>query len=78
MATVPTPEDSARAILAIFASKGLRAGGALNPGQVNLQFLTNGGTAADYQAGGQYAKDHGWIEISTTSMRLTEAGFAEM
>ncbi len=78
MATVPTPEDSARAILAIFKSKDVRAGGILMAGQVNLQFLTSGGKAADYEAGGQYAIAHGWIELSSSTMKLTDAGFAEM
>jgi acyl CoA:acetate/3-ketoacid CoA transferase alpha subunit len=58
--------------------KNARSGHALNPGQVNLQFINNGGTAAEYQAGGQYALDQGWIELSSTSMRLTDKGFAEM
>ena len=45
-------------ILAIFRSHHIRAGQVLMAHQVNLQFLTDGRTAADYAAGLSYARDH--------------------
>ena len=77
MATGLSPEESARKILAIFASKNIRAGQILTAGQVNLQFLTTGGGAEEYAAGAEYALAHGWLEQSST-FKLTEAGFDEM
>jgi hypothetical protein len=51
MATVTTPEESARAILSFFKLKDVRPNEMLMAGQVNQQFLTNGGKAADYAEG---------------------------
>jgi hypothetical protein len=66
-------------ILAIFRSHHIRAGQVLMAHQVNLQFLTDGRTAADYAAGLSYALEHGWLEDgSGNSLRLTESGFAPM
>jgi hypothetical protein len=79
MATPPTAEDFARAILAIFQSHSIRAGQVLMAHQVNLQFLTDGRTAADYATGLGYALEHGWLEDgSGNTLRLTDAGFPEM
>jgi hypothetical protein len=80
MATLPTPEESARAILAIFKSKNVRPNAVLMAGQVNLQFLTSGGTAADYKAGLEYACERGWLTPGTTgtTLVLTDTGFTEM
>jgi hypothetical protein len=79
VATLPTPEDSARAILAIFKAHNMRPNGMLMVGQVNTQFLTNGGKAADYAAGLQYAVHKDWLIMTRSSMLLlTNAGFTEM
>jgi hypothetical protein len=80
MATLPTAEQSARAVLAIFAAYNVRAGEVLVAGQVNMKFLTDGGTEEDYEAGLHYAGEQGWLEPASggTNLRLTEAGFAEM
>jgi hypothetical protein len=80
MATLPTPEESAKAILAIFKSKNVRAGAILMAGQVNMEFLNDGGKASDYSSGLQYAIDKGWLEHATggTGLRLTQTGFDEM
>jgi len=80
MATLPTPEQSARAILAIFREKSIRPGQILMAGQVNLQFLTSGGTAEDYGAGLTYAGERNWLEAGQggVTLVLTDAGFAEM
>ena len=52
----------------------------LMAGQVNMQFLNEGGKADDYKAGLEYAGSKGWLESGTggTSLRLTQAGFDEM
>lgn len=79
MATLPTPEESARAILSIFQAHGCRSGEALMAGAVNTQFLTGTkGRSEDYVAGLQYAGEHGWLEEGPNSLKLTDAGFAAM
>jgi hypothetical protein len=45
-------------------------------GALNLEFLTNGGTAAEYGDGIKFAVAQEWIEIEPTNVRLTEVGFA--
>jgi hypothetical protein len=76
---MPTPEVSARAILSFFKLKDVRPNEMLVAGQVNQQFLTNGGQAADYAEGIQYAIERGWLEpLTNNRLRLTETGFAEI
>jgi membrane protease subunit (stomatin/prohibitin family) len=77
MTTAPWAEESARAILAIFKDKSVRAGGILTTSQVCTKFLTNGGRVLNYLAGVKYAIDHGWIEQLSTDFKLADAGFAE-
>jgi hypothetical protein len=62
MATLPTPEESARVILAIIAEKHVSAGDQLSIGQVYISFLNQGRTGADFIAGMQHAIEQGWIE----------------
>jgi hypothetical protein len=79
MAAPPTIEDSAKAILAIFSSRNVRAGEILMFSKVNAQFLQSAGRAVDFQAGLQHAIIQGWIDLSSPTMiRLTEAGFSAM
>jgi hypothetical protein len=79
MATVPTSEESARAILSFFKLKDVRANEMLMAGQVNQQFLTNGGKAVDYAEGVKYAIERGWLEpLTNNRFRLTETGFVEI
>ena len=78
MATLPTPEESARAILAIFAKHNLRAGDLMMAGQLNMLFLTGAGKGADYVAGLQYAFENDWLKQTGTTFALTDTGFAEM
>jgi hypothetical protein len=79
MATVPTPEESVRAILSFFKLKDVRPNEMLMAGQVNQQFLTNGGKAADYAEGIKYAIERGWLEpLTNNRFRLTETGFVEI
>ena len=86
MTASSTPEQSARAILAIFKSRNCFAGDPLEIGYIKTQFLENHGSAADCNAGLLYAEDNGWLEFTPTTrdmqrhdMRtLTVAGFAQM
>ena len=79
MAILPTPEESARAILSVFKSKDVRPNEMLMAGQVNLQFLTDGGKGADYAKGVKYAIEQRWLEpLTNHRIRLTETGFVEM
>jgi hypothetical protein len=76
MATRPTPEQSARRILAILQRHNVTSGQIMMAGALNLEFLTNGGTAAEYGDGIKFAVAQEWIEIEPTNVRLTEVGFA--
>jgi hypothetical protein len=80
IATLPTPEESARRILQLFAAHNRRAGEILMLGAVNMQFQEGGHyRAADLQSGLTYAAEHGWIDPDYhTAVRITEAGFSEM
>jgi hypothetical protein len=79
MATLPTPEQSARAILAIFKLHNIRPGRVLMAGRVNMAFLTGRRTAAEYAEGLKYAEEKGWLEAGPNAIiKLTDAGFAEM
>jgi hypothetical protein len=79
MATVLSPQESARAILSFFKLKDVRPNEMLVAGQVNQQFLTKGGNAADYVEGIKYVIERGWLEpLTNDRFRLTETGFIEM
>lgn len=79
MATAPTPEDSARRILSLFADKGVRAGEILMAGHLSVAFQQDQSyRAKDYEAGLGYGIDHQWFEPSRTAVKLLDAGFAEM
>jgi hypothetical protein len=78
MSTEPTSEESAKVILTIFKVMGFRAGAVLQRDQVQMQFTVNGGKAADFTSGLQNGVDHEWLELpSATTIKLTDAGFAE-
>ena len=62
MATLPTPEESARVILTIIAEEHISAGDHLAIGHVYISFLTQGKTGEDFIAGMQHAIEQGWIE----------------
>ena len=79
MAIVPTPEESAKRILAIFRRHDVRAEGTLMAGALNVEFLTRGGgTADEYREGMEFALAENSIEIEPNMVRLKEAGFAAM
>ena len=75
----PTPEESARHLLEIFAHSGndtLRAGQVLSRGQAKTEFLKDRRWhIQDFVAGLHYASEQHWIKIpSPTVIRLTEDG----
>ena len=79
MAEVPFSDESARAILAIFAARNVRGGEILMAGAVNISFLSNPRhRAEDYAAGLSYAIEKGWVTVEGNMIRLTETGFKEL
>jgi hypothetical protein len=79
MATPTTPEDSGRAILAIFKVMGFGSGATLQTDQVQMQFALSVGEGAGFTSGLQYGVNSGWFELpSTREIKLTDAGFEEM
>ena len=74
--TAPTPEESAKRILAIFSSHHVQSGEILMTSQLNSRFLSGEWRGSDYAVGMTLAVDYGWITLEPTMVRLTEAGFA--
>lgn len=75
MASVPTPEESAKRILAIFRRDNVKTGEVMMAGAVNAKFLTESGTAPQYEEGMKFALDKKWIEEALPAIRLLKAGF---
>lgn len=80
MPAEPTPEQSARHLLDIFAhahNEQLRAGQVLSRGPAKIEFLKDRcWHGQDFVAALHYASEHRWIRIpSPTVIRLTEAGY---
>ncbi len=79
MATLPADEDYARALLAIFSSRDVRARQSLKLSDVQASFLVqNMGRPADFEAALQYAAAEGWLARSLDMVRLTQPGAEEM
>lgn len=74
---IPTPEESARRILDLFVRHyHCRVGGVLLQNHFIEPFATGHWRAADFNAGIEYARQHGWIEDAPNGgFRLTEAGY---
>ncbi|MDP1630197.1 MAG: hypothetical protein Q8L66_02110 [Caulobacter sp.] len=78
MAELPTAEDAARRILAVFRKVQARENHVLRLNNF-LDFPTEGFTGSDFEPGIEYAVESGWLEISSSSsFRLTAAGFSEL
>lgn len=78
MATVPTPEKSARHILNIFLEFNRRPGDVLGSHNFTTGFFENPWKAADFEPGIEYAAQQKWVEIlPDEKYRLTDTGFAE-
>ena len=79
MATLPTPEESARRILSIFGLNNSRPDDVLVAEQANFAFRQAGGSAAEFQTGLEHAVQNGWLETGeNNTIKLTRAGFAQM
>ena len=80
MATLPTAEQTAREILAIFVGHfKCRPGFVLRLNNFMAIWHGRGLHAEDFKPGMEYAAQQEWIEVREDggSFRLTEAGFAE-
>lgn len=80
MATLPTPEETAREILAIFVHHfNCRAEQSLRINNFNAVWHKRGLSHADFKPGMDYAVTKGWVEVlpAGDTFKLTSAGFAE-
>jgi hypothetical protein len=79
MATLPTPEESARRVLDIYKHFGTRPGEGLST-QNFLTVAANQGLCTDDLLDGmRYGDENDWFEDGPNgSVLLTEAGFAEI
>jgi hypothetical protein len=81
MRTMPTPEESARSILAVFKASGARANEVLMLGTVDQRFLSRpNARTVDFTSGLRHAVDMEWVELTGQGrqLRLTQAGFDAM
>ncbi len=79
MATLPTPEQCAREILAIFVWHfGLLAGDVLRRNNFLTLWQQRSYRPEDFNVGVQFAIESGWLELlaDRNSYRLTKSGFA--
>jgi hypothetical protein len=77
MIALSSPEESARAIIAIFKVHGTQVGGFLMSGALAILFARAGYDTRDFADGLQYAVDRGWLELGPFGkIRLTGRGFA--
>lgn len=78
MAALPTPEESGRAILAIFSRFNVRPGNMLMFGTVHPAFLQAGYAAADFKPAMQWLESNSYIDLKgkpTGPYFLTDAGY---
>jgi hypothetical protein len=77
MSTIPTAEEAAKHVVAIFVKYGARAGHVLPERRVIRGFWKAPWSPDDFAPGLGFAIQQGWIErTSQGEYRLTEAGFA--
>ncbi len=79
MASLPTPEESARHILEIFHEHSRRPGEVLRHNNFLLPFNKGGWRSEDFNSGIIYAAEQGWVELLERgiSVRLTRRGFEQ-
>jgi len=80
MAATPTPEQCARAILAIFVLHyGSRPGDVLRKNNFATLWPQRGYRPKDFKAGLQFAIESKWLELlpGDNSYRLTKSGFTD-
>jgi hypothetical protein len=74
-----TAEQGAMAILEIFKSHKVGAGGVLMTGAVHLEYFRIHLTGDGFMEGVELACQRGWIEVlQTTMLKLTAEGLAEV
>lgn len=79
MASIPTPEESAREILAIFNHFSSRPDEVLQYRSFNSLWLKRGLKNEDLIPGMTFAAQQGWVEVlrNGESLKLTTLGFSE-
>lgn len=78
MATIPTPEESAKRILELFLEFHCRPGHVLGQNNLFGAFMKSPWQVSDIVPGLKYAAEQGWIEIlDKNKFRLTELGFSK-
>ncbi len=78
---IPTPEESARSILAVFKASRASANEVLMLGAVDRKFLSQRDPrTVDFTSGLRHAVDMGWVELTGQGrqLRLTQTGFDAM
>jgi hypothetical protein len=79
MATLPSADDNARAVLKIFRHFNARPGHTLGGGSLSAIGLKMGMTGDDIVAGVNHGSEIGWFKQGpNSSVALTDAGFGEM
>jgi len=79
MAILPTPEETGKLVLQIYAHFDSRPGHVLRANNFVAVAARRRIPVADIQRGLEYAAEMGWIqETENGSLRLTEPGFAAM
>jgi hypothetical protein len=78
MATVPTTADVERAVLDAVSTYNVRAGEIVPLTAIQLKLDALGIRADEFKAGLQSMIDKGLVEISSSFIKLTDAGFAKM
>jgi hypothetical protein len=80
MASLLTPEQYARKILAIFMSNLCRPNDALHMSNIQNGWSKSGLIAEDFGKGLEFAVDHEWIELINephSALKLTDEGFRQ-
>jgi hypothetical protein len=78
MATLPTPEETAREILAIFVTHfKARPEGVLRINSFLAVWHPRGLASADFKLGMEFAAEMGWVEVQAggESFKLTSVGY---
>ena len=78
MAKAPTPEQNARKILSILRAYGCQVGQGMQFPAIQVNFINDGGSNAEMEAGLKYAGEKDWIAKGNHNfILLTVNGFGE-